>query len=282
MSKSTRRLTLQQFSSGTTIDGNRLDRAFDDVVSRANAIRDLDMARRHMQSQIVLGWIPAVTNAQDTLPFMLEQNYSSELVGTPPTDGFQNEFRVKGTANSGLDTASGYGALVWTTSMYFTKPIILDGVSLHFRVDGQYTNTLTFSGGTPPAGKTADAPLDDIVISVAIDNPYAQELAQFDNLEIHKTQFKVDAVPYSTLAVPFGTFDGSPAHPFGAFNGLAIDERHLAIPIPRNSRLRLAITIPKYPAAKTSGWTEGPSGVVFPWQNQVISSALTLLEAIDE
>lgn len=279
MGKSVRRMTRQQFSQGTTADGNRLDRAFADAVDRANAFDRRDLARGHVQTQMVLGWAPAITAKQDKLPFMDGYNDSNSLVGAAPDGGYQNPYRVKGTVNTGIDpTDPAQDALVWTTSVYFRKPVTLDGLSLHLRVDSAYLNDLIFSGGLPPDGKTAGAPLDDIVLSVAVDNPYAPEVAAHDAVEVHKLQWKVDGTPYSTLPIGVGT-DGVIIHPGGRFVGVAVDERALGIPIPRDSRVRLAICIPLYPAGKTSGWT---AGVRKAWNNQIYSSVLTMLEPIEE
>ena len=48
-SKNPRTLTKEQFSTGTTIDGDRIDNALDDVVERGNDIPYGDLRKR---------WVP--------------------------------------------------------------------------------------------------------------------------------------------------------------------------------------------------------------------------------
>ena len=56
--KNPRVLTKEQFSTGTTIDGNRIDNALDDVVERVNDIPYGDLRKRWVPITYVAGWTP--------------------------------------------------------------------------------------------------------------------------------------------------------------------------------------------------------------------------------
>ena len=81
--KNPRTITKEQFSTGTTIDGNRLDNALDDVVDRVNDIPYGDLRKRWVPITYVAGWTPQS-------PFCLSS-------GTPtPTAGAGSEASQNG------------------------------------------------------------------------------------------------------------------------------------------------------------------------------------------
>tara|TARA_R100001443_G_scaffold36053_4_gene49968 strand:+ start:573 stop:1637 length:1065 start_codon:yes stop_codon:yes gene_type:complete len=56
--KNPRTLTKEQFSTGTTIDGDRIDNALDDVVERVNDIPYGDLRKRWVPTTYAAGWSP--------------------------------------------------------------------------------------------------------------------------------------------------------------------------------------------------------------------------------
>ena len=64
--KHTRLMTDEQFADGTTIDGNRLDRAMEDTVSRFNNLELRDVERRLMPCHYVSGFTPQSPTNTDT------------------------------------------------------------------------------------------------------------------------------------------------------------------------------------------------------------------------
>ena len=56
--KSTRIVTEEQFSDETTIDGDRLDKAYQDLTDRVNNIPKGDIRTRFTQQQYVFGYSP--------------------------------------------------------------------------------------------------------------------------------------------------------------------------------------------------------------------------------
>lgn len=116
-------ITKEQFSDGTTIDGNRIDNALQDVVDRVNSVPQGDLRKRWVPITYVAGWSPQSpkywyddtalvgrpTNSalgrvypMHRWPWMHTVNNSSqvaaETLGSDDTDAvrFTNPFRLKG------------------------------------------------------------------------------------------------------------------------------------------------------------------------------------------
>ena len=58
---SNRVITNQQFSAGTTIDGNRLEDAMQDIERFLDKVPARFVRRRFVENQLVSGWSPIVT-----------------------------------------------------------------------------------------------------------------------------------------------------------------------------------------------------------------------------
>lgn len=279
---SSRRITTQQFSPMTTIDGNRLDRAMQDVLDVYNKVRPGDMPKRHTQHQIVMGWSPSCGFAQPSLPFCPIYNDTPSIVaGTAVPDlGVQNPWRTKGSYNPNLDPANDTvidEQWLWTTAMIFNRPVILDGVAVFLLHDTQYTNDLTYRN-PPPPNKVNGASVDDLFLELSVDNPFLLENRSQNNLEYHKTRWKVDTEQFVPMALPGVFTDMLPHHPTGGPVGLALNDLGLNIPLPQDGRIRFSMGIPEYRAGYASSWQLlGHT----PWDNFVYSVVITLLDATE-
>lgn len=128
--KNPRTLTKEQFSTGTTIDGDRIDNALDDVVERVNDIPYGDLRKRWVPTTYVAGWTPqspvcissatpsptSGTSASSAggvygthhWPWLRVRNYNSEIVdgteGALTTDDNKttNPYRLKGVGVPGV------------------------------------------------------------------------------------------------------------------------------------------------------------------------------------
>mgnify|MGYP003108992699 FL=1 len=133
--KNPRTLTKEQFSTGTTIDGDRIDNALDDVVERVNSIPYGDLRKRWVPITFVAGWTPQspasithdpsppipvnspVTAASSKggavypthhWPWLRVKNFSSEVATGTEGSGAQddrkpqNTFRLKGCGVDGI------------------------------------------------------------------------------------------------------------------------------------------------------------------------------------
>ncbi len=169
-----RTITKEQFSEGTTIDGNRIDNAMDDVVERVNSVPYGDLRKRWVPITYVAGWTPQSPatlemSSGDTAesdkgeiagthhwPWMRVLNTNSEVVsgtlGALATDDlrFSNPYRLKGAQAPGVFP---YGRSVaaetsytpsldpvgeqfaWTRSWFIERPSILSAIDLILEVD---------------------------------------------------------------------------------------------------------------------------------------------------
>jgi len=172
--KNPRVITDEQFSEGTTIDGNRIDRAVQDVQDRVNSVPYGDLQSRWTPTTYVCGWMPQNTRSikfnsskQDHgdpsdisgsdgnvyalhhWPWMRMKNDTSQVppgeTGSSTTDNvsFRNPYRVKGALAPGIYpkgfadiTAVQFGEqYCWTRSWFLSQPTILDAIDLVMIVD---------------------------------------------------------------------------------------------------------------------------------------------------
>ncbi len=295
MSKSTHKLTRQQFSVGTTIDGNRLDKAAGDVVARYNEVEPSDIKRRFTQSQFVLGWEPSPL-AGCSLPFMPSYNDNPAywFGGTTPEDGVQNVWRSKGfisdrflfVVDPVVDSPT-KDMLLATSVLYVRNPSILQGISLAQLIDNGYRDQYhTFDYETREGATWTQFPADDLSLTVLVDNPYAPEDMRQTSVVYHRIKFGADAQKYSAIVPAPGYPDMSPT--MGFPEAVWIDDQRLNIPIPRDSRVRFVIGIPM--GTPSNNVLPGPNdfhnpwiyGYTQPWAAQYWSGTVTLLEPLEE
>jgi hypothetical protein len=123
--KANRRMTDEQFSEGTTIDGSRIDKAIEDIIDYQNDIPIEGFEAQYMPVTYVFCWSPSrswfkapspsgitglprfgsswLFNGQGTWsPFLAARNWDDEVfpVAEQPLDGFENEWRTKGFADN--------------------------------------------------------------------------------------------------------------------------------------------------------------------------------------
>ena len=169
-----RTITKEHFSDGTTIDGNRLDTALDDVVERVNEIPYGDLRKRWVPITYVAGWTPQAPDTLDHVdnplnsdkgeigathhwPWMVVRNTGTDQIvagTTGSTDGddvtITNPYRLKGAQAPGVRPYGGatvgvgsytytFGPIgyqyAWTRSWFLERPSILDAIDLVFELD---------------------------------------------------------------------------------------------------------------------------------------------------
>ena len=104
--KHTRLMTDEQFAEETTIDGNRLDRAMEDTVSRFNSLELRDVERRMMPCHYVSGFTPQSPINTDTLVAVITSGGTGYVtaVGVAVTGGSGAGMQVDITAVAGVIT----------------------------------------------------------------------------------------------------------------------------------------------------------------------------------
>jgi len=281
---SIREITREQFADGTTIDaGTRIERALADLVQRFNALLPRDRKRRWFPATYTGGYMPTIrAGAQGNAPWLSAANVAGLTVVNVPFGGIQNEWRNKGIRNVLIDPDNGNGdQLVWTTALYFGKPVIVTGLSLFLGSDeSYYFNTFRYQAGAP-APKTS-LPGDDVVVELAVDHPWNGHAPLAGAQEFLRTQFKLNAHAFAPVA-PAAFADGTPGFAINAAyaaakkypNGVMLWQPDLNIALPDKSTARLSFTIPEYSNPAWANWSGSP------WQAQYYSWALHVLEAAE-
>lgn len=185
----TRKITKEQFSSGTNIDGNRIEKALDDVQKRINNIPIGDIKTRYMPYQLCGGvtpshaqfvgrfeagvlksprdpffgaaektsmdnWLPATHTFTNT-PFTEVTTFPATI----PNDKKENPVSVKGSArNTDYYSTSALGDNYnrnWVCSNAFAtaQPTIMDEISCWFGTNANFNNnfeTTPRPGGLVP------------------------------------------------------------------------------------------------------------------------------------
>tara|TARA_R110000824_G_scaffold307433_4_gene494964 strand:- start:3247 stop:4032 length:786 start_codon:yes stop_codon:yes gene_type:complete len=198
--------------------------------------------------------------------------------------------------------------MAWTRSWFIENPSILDAIDLILEVDDPslalgeevFSNTFTFSALNQVPDGYPDVNSRDLVITAAVDSEFAREDRNVADVEVLRKGFVVGDDAFSTLSLPtsqaFGVYqDMVPTVKSGAadktpsctIKGPYIRLRNLNIPIHQNARLRIAVVIPSYLTSdvlgsveRTSGWNPNNYSAKYPWMQQKIHMAVTMLEEV--
>jgi len=347
--KNPRTLTKEQFSTGTTIDGDRIDNALDDVVERVNNIPYGDLRKRWVPTTYVAGWSPqspaCISSATPEPTSGSNASQSGGVYGThhwpwlrvlndhlnvaEGTEGSllshdtktTNRYRLKGVSVPGIHpfgfaeiTGSVYtpGAtprdqqFAWTRSWFIENPSILDAIDLILEVDHSalsgasevFENNFEFAANNQPEGYP-DINSRDLVVTASVDSEFAREDRNMADIEVLRKGFVVKQDAFSALALPkdSGTSPGyaemTPATsnvggskaPASTVQGIHLKLRDLNIPIHQNARFRVSCVIPSYVSiintvTRTSGWNPNNFSAKYPWMQQKIHMAVTMLEEV--
>jgi len=287
MAKSLREITTQQFSDGTTADGNRIERALEDFFGKFNGVKPRDIPRRWMPQRIVGGWLPCDPNkdVQGPMPFMTIQNLvGGTLNHATPEGGFQNVLRFKGTQTPGINLNDGTltdSQWAWSQSYCLNRPVILTGFTFFIQSDSltevktTYTNDFLYDNPPPPT-KTAFRWVDDAIVELSTDSLFLPEQQNLNAVDANRGLFSFSTEVLSTLPIT-PAHEMNPVHPCHEIHGAVVQCDRLYLPLRENGRFRLSLILPKYASGK-SGWnTVG----TMPWQNSSFSYTITLLEGLE-
>ena len=258
---SIRHITTQQFSDGTTIDGDRLERAVQDLENYMNDVPDGDFKQRWFENKIVFKVLPWTTSADAKLaasstvvgnemkiPYMEIYNSGVSIPGA------SNYYRLKGNKLPYQDGYSLGNQIAWTNAIGFgPEPVIIDSIDVMLMsYSTEYTNTFAYSS-SPPTGKPAGAPIDNIHLQVTMDNPFLPNIQLNNSVLWHKYNFSALnskftarglAYPVPIVSDMTPTMASIGAMGNGGQVSLAIQEGDLRIPVPPLSRLRFSLVIP--------------------------------------
>lgn len=296
---SLRHFTSEQFADGTTIDGNRLEKALQDLEDWSNNIEDSQFLNRWLQSQYVLKYLPPTTASDDTLATTtgLAGNYRHAPflpVYNWPAD--ENAFRVKGNR---LWWQEGYSSptqqfvpgiipatpdliykdqCVWTASLAIGEdPAIIDSVDLvMLTYDDEYTTDWKYDSASQAYNGVTPTYSNDIHLEITADNPFLPNVQIKNTVIFHKFQSIADASFFSLQAIAALVSDMNPK--LNSVTGMnpthetsiAMKMGNMNIPIPPFTRLRFSLILPLEAGAEP--WGDKP------WKNAIPTMTLTLLE----
>jgi len=265
---STRKITKEQFSDGSTIDGSRIARAITDVIEQNNNIPLEHVSKSRMPQFLVLGAYPPMVVAGSpitTSPPWLNYNLAGASGG--------ENFRAKGVVAS-QNSAGGYttsdGGL-WTVSTLFDRPVIIDTVSIHIDSWDHWPIKLT----GPLVSAFANASLLQILIDT--DNIHAPEDRTMNSKEFHYRQFDPTVWHANSLNKTAPAVDMQPARPTLLGNGSAaepsyvIERKGLNLPIHQFARVRFRLAFARQDTSPTNAGTkswasDGGSNTMHPGQ----------------
>jgi len=316
---SPRHVTKEQFSDGTTVDGNRIERAMDELASYFNAIPLGGVRRRLVANTYCSGWSPMgadpdtvennqhyvgaagadITHHWPWLPAYNEGDISLAPAvngSTPspePVGGIQNPYRHKGIRSGLGDAHPKVDQYAWTTSFYFTAPAIITTITLWMMVQDDatgddYRNDFTWKQAE--GDHVANEWTHDFALQLSVDSRLAPEDRTQNAVEINKWEWGLDASSFSyhgsQNAPPAPSTDMSLADA-GDEWGVVVDLENLSVLIPAHSRVRVSVLLPVYtdsPDVDGNPWREHTSGTSEEWEraffNQQMNLNMTVLEEI--
>lgn len=265
-------LTKDQFQEGTTVDGNRLDRAIADMVSRFNRLRAGDRQHRWVERTLTTHWHP---NDQSLgSPFKAGSMPNATLyAGAGLTIPQTNVHKWKGHA---VPEVTDYAELkAWATSWSSSRRSRLRRfVATCMQIEPYETYDWQY-GATPPEGSANGDFINDIAVEILVMNPSAIERRDKSSLVLLRERFRASAqLLYTFTPLPAAPTNMNPPMPSPGYPyGLVIDVE-LDVPLPPYARCVAGLIIPDY-ATSAFDWP-WPAGE--PWLQGHWSKSLTLLE----
>lgn len=265
---STRKITTEQFSDGSTIDGSRVAKAVSDIVQYNNELPIEAVAKPRAPQFMILGAYPQQVVAGspiDTSSPWLNYNLA-DASGNPI-------FRAKGivASETNVGTYPTVDGGMWTVSTLFDRPVIIDSVAVHIDSWEKWPIKLTGPGG----GTLDEASLLQILIDT--DNIYAPEDRTMNSKEIHYRHFDPTiwhAKGLNNAVAP--TVDMVPPPPTKLKDGTAvepsyvIERKDLNLPIHQFARVRFRLAFARpdtTPVAGDKSWeSDGGSNTMHPGQ----------------
>lgn len=261
---SIRVISKQQFSDGTTIDGNRIEEALQQLEEMCDEAPAGRVKRRFLQSQVVVGFAPF-----QQAPYNKDQQIAM--------DGLtQNRERFKGYRSLYAPYGEVLSTWFWETSFQVDNPAIISAIDCFMQQDmGAATPNYQLPGGA--SGPYVPPTVFDVLLYIIIDAPFVPEDRSQADMLIHKYGMDMDGWLFSPLppsAAPDN--DMLPAFPGGNVSGWAINLKDLNLPIPRLSRVRMALGVPLYAEGVLGDTLWGQE----PWKRFSPSLTMTMLEPL--
>lgn len=267
---SLRTITKEQFSDGTTIDGNRIEQALQELEEICDQVPGYYVKRRFVQNQIVVGFSP------------FQQAPYNQQVPALNGGGFVNNLttnveRWKGYKILSQPIADVEKVVFWETSFKVDNPAIIHAVDCFMmQCTASTSPTYQLPGGS--GAIYAPPSVADVQVFVSVDAPFIEEDRSQSDVLIHKYGMDMNAWLVTPIARNTYTNDMSPAYPGGVESGWAVTLDSLNLPIPSKARVRIGLGIPVYKGGTTGIGHWGAT----PWNTFVPSLTATLLEPLSD
>tara|TARA_Y100000592_G_scaffold99549_2_gene175980 strand:- start:1321 stop:2142 length:822 start_codon:yes stop_codon:yes gene_type:complete len=233
---STRKISREQFSDRSTIDGDRIQKAVTEVIDRTNDVPLDDISRsRSVQTMVLKSHM--ITNVGAA---------AGGIAGFPwlyaSSDNTSPTWRAKGI-EPGRTSAAQYNpsvdyAGIWTSSTVFDRPIILDSIAVHIDMYSDWYNIVMFK-------YSSQRSLLQVLIDT--DNQTTPEDRRYNSKEFHLHDYDSSyaLVPLMSPKVA-ATDDMLPALPSSmtgasSANVWVLERNDLNIPIHQLSRVRFRL-----------------------------------------
>lgn len=310
----TRNITKHQFSVNTTIDGNRIEGALQDVQDRFNSLQFKDVDAWY-ENRFHFATTPALitTQAADFVTYtpwvyIDRSKMPNDIDGEAPN----NPFRFKGCGR--LDPEDGTPdfnetnfydmAWFWTTTKFFDVPTILND----FTIFGLFDSIFTQPPGTQQDGvwyfnnifrnRLTEIFTEDVQLWIIVDNPLNLGDTLVRNSEIHMWGASAGSFIMSgdLENPPAQLANGEPAWASSStrHNGAAFRVQNLNIPVFAGSRVRFVIGLPAFkresgddittldgsadaPFNEDAFWTDS---TLPPWANNIWTMNISVFEPL--
>jgi len=265
---SLRTITKEQFSDGTTIDGNRIEQAMQELEEICDQVPGYYVKRRFVQNQITVGFSPF-----QQAPY--NQQVPALSGGGFVTGVTTNVERWKGYKILSQPIADVENVVFWETSFNVNNPAIVHALDcIMMQCTASPTPTYQLPGGG--SGSYVPPIVADVQLFMAVDAPFVVEDRSQSDVLIHKYGMDMRAWLITPDPKTSFTVEMTPNYPGGAESGWALTLDNLNLPLPAKSRVRVALGIPVYKAATTGFASWGAN----PWNTFVPSLTTTLLEPL--
>ena len=275
---SNRKVTPNQFSDGTTIDGDRLDGAIQDIGNRINHVPYGDLGVRYTQSQIVMGWHALQYQINENqAPWLRYRNVAADVEGTGDP---VHKYRVKGTKSSSTPWAAPGDVTywVWTTSLFSEQSFVVDAIDMMWK-------TFPLPAVPPVPAQDLDPQLvfknldgtwmtGGALLTITIDDPQAPEQPIRESIVLQLRDLYMGSQTLGTdpavQAIPVETM--LPNFPYDNPEDLWMQRKNMQIHVPTNSRVSFTVVL--------DGNLYGAGPAIF--QRGAPGMVVTILEPIEK
>jgi len=252
---SIREISKENFSDGTTIDGDRLDHVLQNAVDYVNLVPVKSMPNSFCMKQIVVGYTPRQMNYMPIsgssirpreLPWC-RMSLDTNVISTTNT-------RMKGTDPAGIfprNIFSGDG-YVWTVPFRTSNPVTVVDIQVDLQTDEDETyfpNDWRWTSNGPGTIASGDF-VEDVFINLQFASYVNDANSNEDDVIFAKKEFSLDASAFNSRS---GWSSSMVPDDFTLRkNGVSITSQNLNVPIPANSSVRMLIFLPDYVDVKSS------------------------------